>query len=508
MKPGLKNNLIKTLMAVLLVTAAYFAEPIANLQVLPFDTQDAALFGIGSDEYTPYEETTDADKVKSWVTWSLWIAGFLLVIVLGYVFDIASYAQKITGRKVANANKINAWLMIIFLVVGMAFAAWEFIVHGPLTKVYNSSSEHGAEVDSMFMITFILTLIVFVATQIVLFVYAFMYQEKKGNRATYYAHNNRLEVFWTIIPAIVLTFLVLRGYSAWKNVMYVSDSNEKVQEIEVFAYQFGWSARYPGPDKKFGSHSFNYISGTNQLGLAVESEVEEFKKELRKDTADYAAKLKDIDGYIAELNAKIEDHRKLANFKGIEDVNKELAKVRNGEYTKELELMLRRRTKQLERMAVVESNTPVYEATFDGSVHDDLIVKEIVVLKGQPVRLIFRARDVIHSAYLPDFRVQMNCVPGMQTEFTFVPTKTTDEIRKEKSDEEYDYYLFCNKICGQAHFNMKIKFTVVESETEYKSWLAEQKPAFPVELPVKKTEEVIEVEVAETQHNSTNNQTI
>jgi len=495
MKQTQMKTFIKTGLMVLFFGFVYVAEPILELKTLNTELQEAALFGVGSDEFEPFKEATEGEGLKSKIQWALYIAAGLLILVLAYVFDVASYAQKLTGRKVADANKINAWMMLIFLGVGMYFAAWEFVVHGPETKVYNSSSEHGVDYDNMFMITLIFTAIVFVVTQVLLFVYSFIYKKSETRKATYYSHNNKLEIFWTIVPAIVLTILVLRGYSVWKNITYENPNSKKAQEIEVFAYQFGWTARYPGADNKFGAHSFNYISGTNSLGLAVESEVESFKEELKKDTADYIAKINSIDTYLGELKSKVKEFKKLANFKGVEDTEKEIAKVLNGEYKMDLELMLRRRTKQLERMALVEMNKEEYKATFNGSVHDDMITKEIVVLKNKPVKLKFRSRDIIHSAFLPDFRVQMNCVPGMNTEFTFVPTKTTEEIRKEKNNEEYNYYLYCNKICGQAHFNMKIKFVVVETETEYNTWIAAQKPAYPMQLPGSEKKEEINTPV-------------
>jgi cytochrome c oxidase subunit 2 len=113
---------------------------------------------------------------------------------------------------------------------------------------------------------------------------------------------------------------------------------------------------------------------------------------------------------------------------------------------------------------------------FDGSANDDRVTTEIVLVKNKPYLFKFRARDVIHSAYMPDFRVQMNCVPGMPTQFAFTPTMTTAEARTVKNKPEYDYYLFCNKICGAAHYNMKIKVTVVDNEAEYNTWLASQAP--------------------------------
>ena len=70
----------------------------------------------------------------------------------------------------------------------------------------------------------------------------------------------------------------------------------------------------------------------------------------------------------------------------------------------------------------------------------------------------------------------MNVVPGMATWFSFVPNKTTEEARVEKKNKDFDFYLYCNKICGGAHYNMKIKITVVGSEAEYNTWLATQAP--------------------------------
>lgn len=108
----------------------------------------------------------------------------------------------------------------------------------------------------------------------------------------------------------------------------------------------------------------------------------------------------------------------------------------------------------------------------DTNAEDDIVVREVHLVKGEPVLLKFRSQDVIHSAFLPYFRVQMNCVPGMTTQFAFTPTKTTSEMRVTEGDD-FDYILLCNKICGVAHYNMQMKF-VVETREEYESWLSEQ----------------------------------
>ncbi|MBS3738029.1 cytochrome c oxidase subunit II [Mesohalobacter halotolerans] len=132
---------------------------------------------------------------------------------------------------------------------------------------------------------------------------------------------------------------------------------------------------------------------------------------------------------------------------------------------------------------------------------DDVIVNELHLPVDKPVIFKFRSQDVLHSAYFPFFRSQMNVVPGMITEFSFTPTTTSkeiknseymlekvkriNEIRSERSKDlvaegrseldeyEFDYYLLCNKICGVTHYNMQMKI-VVEEEEEFNKWMEEQ----------------------------------
>jgi len=138
----------------------------------------------------------------------------------------------------------------------------------------------------------------------------------------------------------------------------------------------------------------------------------------------------------------------------------------------------------------------------DPNAQDDVITTELHLPVGQPVLFKMRSQDVLHSAYMPHFRAQMNCVPGMITQFGFTPTVTTAEmrqtpemsekvarinrIRTEKSKDlvakgeealdryEFDYVLICNKICGKSHYNMQMKI-IVESQEDYEAWLKEQK---------------------------------
>jgi len=119
----------------------------------------------------------------------------------------------------------------------------------------------------------------------------------------------------------------------------------------------------------------------------------------------------------------------------------------------------------------------------DAASQDDKIVRgEFHLPVGKPVVFKFHSRDVLHSAYMPHFRAQMNCVPGMTTQFHFVPTMTSAEMKVETNNPEFEYILLCNKICGGAHYNMQMNI-IVESEADYNAWLAKQKTIAEQNMP-------------------------
>lgn len=120
------------------------------------------------------------------------------------------------------------------------------------------------------------------------------------------------------------------------------------------------------------------------------------------------------------------------------------------------------------------ANATGVDATDEFAKDDKLVKGEFHLPVNVPVQFVFRSIDIIHSAYMPHFRAQMNCVPGVSTQFNFVPTKTTEEMREITGNEEFNYILLCNKICGAAHYNMQMDI-VVESQEDYEKWLAEQK---------------------------------
>lgn len=113
----------------------------------------------------------------------------------------------------------------------------------------------------------------------------------------------------------------------------------------------------------------------------------------------------------------------------------------------------------------------------DANAEDDKTSSELVMPVDEEVELVINSRDVIHSVYLPHFRAQMNAVPGMTTRFHFKPTITTAKMKEITGNPKFEYILLCNKICGVAHYNMKMPVRVLEKE-DYVKWLREQKKVF------------------------------
>ena len=121
----------------------------------------------------------------------------------------------------------------------------------------------------------------------------------------------------------------------------------------------------------------------------------------------------------------------------------------------------------------IDAINPLGIDVSDPKSSDDFVSTQIHLPVGEPVLFKIRSRDVIHSVFVPYFRVQMNAVPGMPTRFWFIPTKTTQQMRDELGDPEFDYELACNKICGTSHYAMRAVIVVEEPE-EYRAWYAAQ----------------------------------
>ncbi|GGK55751.1 MULTISPECIES: cytochrome c oxidase subunit II [Flavobacteriaceae] len=325
----------------------------------------------------------------------------LLYILLAIVVAVAIWqvTSILNFKSVIATEKDNNTQGILFAVFGVFFYGlmiFSFVKYS-IILLPDSASVEGESYDTLYMVTMVLILVVQAITQFLLFYFAFKYRGIKDRKALFYADSHKLELIWTVVPAVVLAGLVLYGLSVWVDVMDPSDA-ENPLIVEVYAKQFSWEARYAGED--------------NELGLA-----------------------------------------NVRNIKGINTMGVDMS---------------------------------------DKNALDDIPVRELRLPKGRKVIFKFRSQDVLHSAYMPHFRAQMNCVPGMVTQFAFTPSLTTEEmrlndktiakvdginkIRAEKGEDtyEFDYLLLCNKICGSSHYNMQMKI-IVEEEEDFNAWIKNQK---------------------------------
>ncbi len=327
----------------------------------------------------------------------------LLVIVVIQIGRVSEMAGLIRGEEDVQ-NDSNYWnsrmgmvFMVLFLFATIASAYYYknyMLGYGP----HEAASLHGVAMDQLFNVTLFFTGIVFVVTQIILFWFAYKYRGVEGRKALHISHDNRLELVWTAIPAVVMAILVIFGLNTWNEIMQDVDPDEDYVEFEMTGYQFGWIERYPGSDGVLGTRDYRQTSGINPLGQVWE----------------------------------------------------------------------------------------------DPANHDDIHANEIVLPVNRKVKVRLTARDVLHSFFLPHFRVKMDCVPGTPTFFVFTPTVTTEEyrqnlsrypeyqVREDPDDptsrmlwEAFNYELACAELCGTGHASMRMIVRVVE-EHEYEQWLESQ----------------------------------
>ena len=340
------------------------------------------------------------------------------------IFDLTQVGKTkevVENSEVANDkdNNTQGYIMFAFLAFIYIFTIYGLYKWGPLT-LGTSASEHGEVIDNLFNISLLLIFFVQSITQFLLYYFSFKYRGRKDQKALYFADNNRLELIWSVIPAVVLAGLILYGLFAWTEIMFVDEKTEDVMVVELYGQQFNWTARLSGNDNVLGKANVRYIEGINITGT---------------DPSD--------------------------------------------KYSQ-----------------------------------DDIVTKELHIPKGKKILFKMRSQDVLHSAYMPHFRAQMNCVPGMVTQFAYKPIYTTDEMREDEKiaakirninkiregkskllvadgktaldPYEFNYLLLCNKVCGASHYNMQMKI-IVDTPADYRVW-AKAQTTLSKELKAEKTE--------------------
>ena len=320
----------------------------------------------------------------------------IVVMIFVVIFQIAKaseYVNVLKGEEKARkqTNKINAFLLISFLILGLVGVWWcNDLYYQKTLFPQGAASEMGEKIDLMLYITIGVTGVVFVITQILLFWFSFKYQEKDDNKVYYFPHNTKLELLWTTVPAIFLTVLVVFGLKYWFKI--TSDAPKDAVLVEVTGHQFGWEFRYPGADAILGKKNFKLSKGANSLG--------------------------------------------------------------------------------------VDFNDPT-------SLDDIHVAATMHIPVNKPIKFVIYAQDVIHDVGLSHFRMKMDAVPGIPTTLWFTPLYTTEEMKIRSGNPNFVYELSCDQMCGKGHFSMR-GVIIVESEADYKKWLAEQQPEYYTIFPDKK----------------------
>ncbi|MCC6599573.1 MAG: hypothetical protein IT223_02750 [Crocinitomicaceae bacterium] len=248
---------------------------------------------------------------------------------------------------------------------------------------------------------------------------------------------------WTLIPGISMSFIIVYGLITWNKM--TSPAAADALRIEVYSKQFDWTVRYPGDNNVFGTADFNMISSDKTLGLVTPERIT-----LQIDT---------IDGEIAAIKQKLSEGTELLPESWVESMEDKIYRLQRH----------KQRILDLKEFKAGD-NLSTWEAGAD----DRIVKGEFHIPVNREIEFVFRSQDVIHSAYMPHFRTQMNTVPGVPTRFKMTPTITTKEMREKLGDDSFDYLMLCNKVCGVAHFNMQIKI-VVDDEANYNAWLKKQK---------------------------------
>ena len=203
---------------------------------------------------------------------SLYLSIAIIALIFVVIFQIAKASEHVSvlkgeeeGRK--QSNKINGFLMITFLVLGFVgvYVCNEYLFSKTLLA-HPAASVQGEKLDEMLWVTLAITGIVFVITQVLLFWFAFKYQEQENRKPFFFAHSTKLELIWTAIPAITLTVLVVFGLRNW--FFFTGEPPKNAMVVEVTGKQFGWIFRYSGKDAVFGKKYYKNIDpATNAVGI-------------------------------------------------------------------------------------------------------------------------------------------------------------------------------------------------------------------------------------------------
>lgn len=426
------------------------------------------------------------------------VVGIIAVAQLAKIYQLSARLRGHREEEISEADtRLQGSLWIVFMLVLFGTTIWQFVRYGDYLPP--SASLHGEAVDTLMGYNLALVIFVFFVVNALIFGFSFKYRYDKNRTAHFFPHDTRLEVIWTVIPSIVLAVIIIYGLQTWSEM--TGPASDDSLRVELYSKQFDWTARYAGDNGEFGSTNFNLITPLNPLGIVTQDGIDQALLKIEDKIAKLNDELTAEKGHL--LAEKMELERSLHpaddhGHSGHDDAHHEMTEG----YKNNLESRLTAINDLLNSGTAKVMTDAAYEAKED-KIHrlkrhrqrilelknyevgdgsdawevgkDDRIVKsEFHLPIGREIEFVFRSRDVLHSAFMPHFRAQMNTVPGLPTRFKIETTITTDSMRTILDNPDFNYILLCNKVCGSAHFNMQMT-VVVETQEEYDAWLSEQK---------------------------------
>ncbi|MFY7989248.1 MAG: cytochrome c oxidase subunit II transmembrane domain-containing protein [Fluviicola sp.] len=368
------------------------------------------------------------------------VLGVLAIAQLVRLYELSSKLRNRREEDIPNReNRLNATFLLVFMFAFFASFIYLCLEYG-WTGRGDAASEHGVATDSLLNLNFVIITIVFFLTNALLFGFAYKYVRKPGVKAYYFPHDNRLELVWTVVPAIVLAVIIILGLKSWNEQTAVADKD--AVRIELFSKQFDWTVRMAGEDNQLGFFDYKLTNENNPLALLTTKTIQDAIDSMENGATGIKA-----------LERKLNDRKIML-------IPEDRAKM----------ITTLGRKERLVRM--LYQMKARHKSSLDARALDDVVFNAndtLYLCKGQEYEFNFRAKDVIHSAFFPHFRAQMNTVPGLTTRFKFKPTVTTQEMRKKMNNAKFNYILMCNKICGSSHYKMKLMVVVLDKPA-YQAW--------------------------------------
>lgn len=278
------------------------------------------------------------------------------------------------GRRTARI--VAQWIIAIAFVLALAPAALAVDAPTGWAKWWLPSdhSTHGHAIDTLFLWIFWITMITFIGVELLLVIFLIRYRYSPERKKAHFTHGNtRLEMAWTLAPALILALLALGSKRAWDEFRYSPTLDDPDRaKVLVIGERFKWNVIYPGPDGEFGRYMI----------------------------------------YPKPTDTKWPNGQQFAGVDGPAYLP----------YTEALNAITRYNN---------EANNALGKDFSDPAGMDDIwqgaLARTLEIPVNRPVEIQLSSKDVIHSFFLPNFRVKLDAVPGMRGRFVFTATMTSEQ---------------------------------------------------------------------------------